>query len=58
MNIVMGWPEWIYVGINILGLLISVSEHGKPQSGTKNAVPSVIALLIVLPLLYWGGFFS
>lgn len=53
MNIVIGWPELIYLGLSFLGLGIILAE-----GNGRKIIINLISLPLVLGLLYWGGFFS
>lgn len=52
MSISIGWPEAIYLLINIAGLCVVVKD------GERAATPILTWFFVTLPLLYWGGFFS
>lgn len=52
MQIDIGWPEAIYLAINIGGLCVIARKGGE----TTTAI--LTWFLVTLPLLYWGGFFS
>ena len=57
MNV--GWPQAIYLALTLLGLGVEISRHGEPKKpGRYNAVSTLIATVVVLSLLYWGGFFD
>jgi hypothetical protein len=57
--IYIGWPEGIYLALNFIGLGISIAQHGKSETGTESVWTALLWwVLIILPLLYWGGFFS
>ena len=56
MNIVLEWPQLIYILLTLIGLVFVSMEHGKPY--TRDANASLIATIIIYGLLYWGGFFS
>ena len=32
----MGWPQYIYLGLLLLGAGISMEKHGTPKTGTNN----------------------
>ena len=51
----MGWPQLIYLGINILSLGMMIE---KKQVTVSTAGLALSWICITLPLLYWGGFFS
>lgn len=54
----MGIPQIIIIALYAMSLGIAWSKHGSPKSGTENAWTSVIALIINMSILYWGGFFN
>jgi len=55
----VGWPQAIYLALTLLGLGVEISRHGEPKKpGRYNAVSTLIATVVVLSLLYWGGFFD
>jgi hypothetical protein len=56
MNIVIEWPQLIYVVLTFLSIAIVASQHGKLIK--RNAFAALIDVVIVYSLLYWGGFFS
>jgi hypothetical protein len=58
MNLTMhiGWPQGILLALVAFGLFVSALEHGKPRSN-QNAWLTLIATVIQLALLVWGGFF-
>lgn len=54
----IGWPQGIYLALTLIGFGSAIAEHGKPKSGEHDAVVPTIASLIILTILYWGGFFA
>lgn len=50
-------PQLIYIVLMALSLGLNFASHGKPRE-PGNAWYAVAALAIVLPLLWWGGFFD
>jgi len=50
-------PQLIFIGMSIVGLGLSICDHGKPRS-PENALLAFISLLINYILLIWGGFFD
>jgi hypothetical protein len=52
----MGTPEWILIGMTVVGLLITAMFHGRPQA-PYNIFLSMVGTAITYGLLYWGGFF-
>lgn len=59
MNIVIGWPEGIYLALNLICVGWLCAMHGKPRTGTYSAWDAALTwFFITLPVLYWGGFFS
>jgi hypothetical protein len=57
MHITLHWPQGIYVAITLVGLALSIANHGKPRSN-ENAWTTIIAVVITYSLLIWGGFFK
>jgi hypothetical protein len=53
----IGWPQGIYLALVFLSLGIGIANHGRPRPPYNGGL-HVVGVLIVLPLLYWGGFFS
>jgi hypothetical protein len=53
----MSTPAIIYLVINCTGLGILMANHGKPTK-TNFWASFGSWLILILPLLYWGGFFS
>jgi hypothetical protein len=59
MNIIIGWPEGIYLALNLICVGILAARHGQPKIETEDLWGHLIPwVFITLPLLYWGGFFS
>lgn len=52
------WPQYTVLVIYLLGLGISIGEHGRVKTKTENAVITLIAILINFYLLSKGGFFK
>lgn len=54
----IGWPQTIWLVLFVIGNVNSVYSHGKPKSGFEDGASKLIASLLALGLLIWGGFFS
>lgn len=54
----MGWPQIVYLSIMGCGLGVALAEHGKPKTGVNRFGYTLIATIIQLVLLSFGGFFS
>ena len=54
----IGWPQIIWVILMCINLGMSMMQHGEPREGRNNAWVTALSLAIIVPLLYWGGFFS
>jgi len=52
------WPQWTYAGLFFLNLLMAAAMNGKPRSGEHNFAMSVMATLIGVIVLSFGGFFG
>lgn len=48
----IGWPELIWIGLNLFGLGYSTTKGGREFLSTTAATA------IQVGLLWWGGFFS
>jgi len=51
-------PQVFILALYLISLGISIERHGKPKKGNESAWTSLIATIIMLALLYWGGFFT
>lgn len=51
------WPQWTWVIVVVLGLIIDAAEHGKPK-GEYNFPMGLIGKVIAAFILICGGFFS
>ena len=54
----MGAPQVIYLVLLGFGIGVALAEHGKPKTGKHNAWTTIIASMLALMLLRWGGFFG
>lgn len=54
----IGVPQLLFLALIVSGLTIDATKHGKPYTKTENVWVSLLAALILLGLLYWGGFFT
>lgn len=51
------WPQWTFVSLVAVNLLLAAHLHGKPREPHSFFV-QLVALASWLPLLYFGGFFA
>jgi hypothetical protein len=51
------WPQWAYLGLLFLALVLVAGSHGKPRE-PHNAFYSFLNAALVLFLLTAGGFFA
>lgn len=51
-------PQLIYLALLFIGLGMTITEHGNDKKGKHNAWDSIIAQLIIVVVLYYGGFFN
>lgn len=54
----MGWPQITWLVIVMLGVGITLEQHGKPKTGKHNIWVTLVALGINVGLLNAGGFFG
>ena len=57
MQIVMGWPEWIFASIMAIQMWVNL-YRGFGKSDPASVLTAFVVPAIWTPLLYWGGFFS
>lgn len=57
MTFHLGVPQGIYLGLCLLSVIRGVVKHGEPD-GTVNAYSSLVSVIGVVALLWWGGFFG
>ena len=51
-------PQITLIVLYCISLGINLSEHGKPKQGKNNVFTSIVALIIQISILTWGGFFK
>lgn len=51
------WPQYTYLVIMCLSLLVSILNHGKPRDA-YNAYAAFIGTIVAVFVLYNGGFFK
>lgn len=51
-------PQIIFLSLVLIGLMLNSFMHGKDKTGKYNVFYHLIANLITLSLLYYGGFFN
>lgn len=56
-TLAIGWPQLIYVALTLMGLGYAIAKHREPAPA-YSMWRHTVALAIVYPLLYWGGFFT
>lgn len=54
----MGIPQIIILVLNVLGLGISLAEHGETELKQESFFTRLFSTAIHLLLLWWGGFFD
>ena len=50
-------PQIIYLSLVFIGLLLVANQHGQVRA-PQNFWNTLIATVITISLLYWGGFFD
>lgn len=53
----MGWPEWTVIALMAISQGMVIAKHGTQQRD-YDAYASAFSAVILLVLLYAGGFFS
>lgn len=57
MTFHVGWPQLIYLVLSLLGIVITLVNHGEPREGQYNVYSVIVGELLFIGLLWWGGFF-
>ena len=52
----MIWPQITMIALLAAGTGISLARHGKPKEGKESCIPTFISTIIIVYLLYAGGF--
>jgi hypothetical protein len=58
LNLVIGWPQGIYLALVFLGMIHAINQHGKDREDKYDAKVGFVSTSIILVLLWWGGFFG
>jgi hypothetical protein len=51
-------PQIIFLCLIAMGITYTAIKHGKPREGNHNIWTYLVAILVELLLLWWGGFFK
>jgi len=51
-------PIVILLCLQMAGLGVQLTQHGKPRTGTHNVFPATVGFTIMWSLLWWAGIFS
>jgi hypothetical protein len=54
----MGWPQYAYLVLTLIGLGVAMEQHGQPKTGTHSFPSSLFATALILWILWEGGFFK
>lgn len=54
----MNWPQWTWIALVFISLLLHAHDHGKPKTGKDNFWIALTGASIVAFLLWQGGFFG
>lgn len=52
-----GWPQWFFVTVYAINVLIHADLHGRVKTGKYSAPATIVASAIGIFILYKGGFF-
>lgn len=58
MSLDIGLPQILLLGLMALGAGVRLAQYGKPNTGTYNFYTALIAKVITVGILIWGGFFA
>ncbi len=51
-------PQIIMIAMLAISFGVNWKRHGKPKKGNENAWVALVGGLILVSLLWWGGFWS
>lgn len=54
----MGWPQFTYLALTLIGLGIFLAKHGQPRNENYNFFSTMIVQCFIYWVLYMGGFFG
>lgn len=54
----IGMPQAIMIVLILIGVGVSVARFGQQKKDTYDWVDVLVGPLLMLGLLYWGGFFG
>jgi len=54
----LGMPQIIYLALIFFSLGISIVKHGESKKGNENFFTTLISIILLNGLLYWGGFYK
>lgn len=54
----MGLPQIIFTAWLMLGLGVSLADHGKPRTGHTSFWVGLVSCVLQIILLRWGGFYG
>lgn len=52
------WPQFVYIGLQLLGIGVILAKHGQPKEGEYNVLTTLACSIPAWVLLYLGGFFG
>lgn len=58
MNLYFGLPQYIYLALIVASIAIDAYNHNKEQTKKTRIEVSIITSIIMILLLFWGGFFT
>lgn len=53
-----GWPQWSYLTITVIAIVLAAAEHGEPKTGNFNFGTFMLSIFVAMFLLVSGGFFK
>lgn len=55
---IMHWPQIAVLVLYVLSVGVHLARHGQPRDGKYNFIGSLVMAVILLSLMYAGGFFG
>lgn len=51
-------PQIIYIALILINIYFAGLYHDKPKEGNHDAFITILRMILMTSLLFWGGFFD
>jgi hypothetical protein len=53
-----GGAQWVMAGLIVLDIILAIVMDGRPRSPTWSGTSSLLNVIMLVTILWWGGFWS